>query len=474
MASDGQVGVDVDVLRRLNGNALAAHRAGRSLEALEIYDRLIAAAPALAVLHNNRGVILSELGRDSDARPAFERAVSLDPGHVDAQIGLGALLWRAGEIAPSLSCYQSAASRDPRRLDAHLAIFELAQIVGDRATALRHQNTALALRRLYTTEATVVPPRRRLLVLKAPGDWQANMPLEYIVDPAGNTVHTWYVDPAELARPSIVLPEHDLVINAVSESDAAEPLLEAIAAFAQQSAVPLLNHPDGVRRAARHRFPEHLGGIPRCLAPLPLRLTRQELAGDGLAARLADAGIAMPILVRPVASQAGRDLARIADPAELARYLAGIAEEDLFYVMPFHDYAGADGLYRKYRIVFVDDEPFPYHLAISQSWMVHYYNAGMRENAERRAEEARFLADLGSAFDAGLQEALRRLAQAIGLDYFAIDCTVMPDGRLLVFEVETGMIVHNLDPIDIYPYKPAAFARIAAALEALLARRQLS
>ncbi len=45
------------------------------------------------------------------------------------------------------------------------------------------------------------------------------------------------------------------------------------------------------------------------------------------------------------------------------------------------------------------------------------------------------------------------------------------DNRLLVFEVETGMIVHNLDPIDIYPYKPAAFHRIEAALEAMLSRR---
>src|SRR5260221_3076576 len=103
--------------------------------------------------------------------------------------------------------------------------------------------------------------------------------------------------------------------------------------------------------------------------------------------------------------------------------------------------------------------------------MVHYYNAGMREDSERRAEEARFLGDLGSAFDPGLQDALRRLAAAIGLDYFGIDCTVTPDSRLLVFEVETGMIVHNLDPVEIYPYKPAAYRRIAAALEAMLARR---
>jgi tetratricopeptide (TPR) repeat protein len=470
MIAEAQVKSGADLLRDANINALAAHRDGRSDEALAIFDLLIPAAPKLAVLHNNRAVILAELGRDADARPSFERAIALDPHHVDAQVGLGALLWRAGEIAPALTHYRNAASRDPQRLDAHLAIFELAQIAGDRGTALMHQEAALAIRRLYTVEATNPPAERRLLVLKAPGDWQANLPLEYIIDGAANTVHTWYVDERELEHPSSAVPEHDLIINAVSESDAAEPVLAAIGRFAARSAAPMLNDPAHVLRAARHRFPGLLSGIARCTAPVPLRLTRGELKSTRLTQRLDEAGIHPPYVLRPIASQAGRDLARIATGAELSAYLAGVSEDE-FYLTPFHEYAGPDGLYRKYRIIFVDGEPFPYHLAISPSWIVHYYNAGMRENAWRREEEARFLADLGAAFDPGLQDALRRLAQAIGLDYFGIDCTVTADNQLLLFEVETGMIVHNLDPVDIYPYKPAAFARIAEALERLLQRR---
>src|ERR1700730_16261890 len=125
MIAGEQVKWGAELLRDANINALAAHRAGRSDEALAIFDLLIPAAPKLAVLHNNRAVVLAELGRDADARPGFECAVALDPNHVDAQVGLGALLWRAGEIAPALACYRSAAIRDPHCLDAHLAIFEL-------------------------------------------------------------------------------------------------------------------------------------------------------------------------------------------------------------------------------------------------------------------------------------------------------------------------------------------------------------
>ena len=108
------------------------------------------------------------------------------------------------------------------------------------------------------------------------------------------------------------------------------------------------------------------------------------------------------------------------------------------------------------------------HLAITKNWMVHYYNAGMRENAWRRDEEARFLGDLGSAFDAGLQDALRRLAAAIGLDYFGIDCAETRDGRLLVFEADVAMIVHAMDSEELYPYKKPAMAKLFRAFVEML------
>lgn len=470
MVSRQQTLSDTDLLHDVHTKALAAHGEGRSEEALLAFGSLIKAAPRTAIFRNNRAAILADLGRDVEALPDFERAVELDPAQVDAQIGLGALLWRAGEIAKSLACYRIAARQDPARIEAHLAIWALAQITGNRDIALAHQTAALALRRVFTEEAATQPAKRRLLVIKAPGDWQANMPTEYVLDRATNTVHTWYVDAAELAQGRTTVPDHDLIFNAVAESDDAVPILDGIAAFARQSAVPLVNDPARITRAARHRFPALLSGIPRCIAPVPLRLSAAELRADGLARKLADGGIRLPILLRPVTSQAGRDLVRLNALDEIAPYLATVAE-DAFYLTQFYDYAAADGFFRKYRVIFVDGEPFPYHLAITKNWMVHYYNAGMRENAWRREEEARFLGDLGAVFDSGLQDALRLLAQAIGLDYFGIDCTVTPSNELLVFEVETGMIVHNLDPTDIYPYKPVAFTRISEALERLLDRR---
>jgi len=62
------------------------------------------------------------------------------------------------------------------------------------------------------------------------------------------------------------------------------------------------------------------------------------------------------------------------------------------------------------------------------------------------------------------------LYRLVGLDYFGIDCAELPDGRLLVFELDVAMIVHNMDDPAIFPYKQPAmrklFGGFLAALEA--------
>jgi glutathione synthase/RimK-type ligase-like ATP-grasp enzyme len=100
-----------------------------------------------------------------------------------------------------------------------------------------------------------------------------------------------------------------------------------------------------------------------------------------------------PIIVRPVDSQKGHGLMKVDTPAPSR--LSGTRPEDAFYVARYVEYRGPDGQFRKYRIVLIDGRPYVCHMAISDSWVVHYMSAGMVESASKRAEEARFFA----AFD---------------------------------------------------------------------------
>ncbi len=141
---------------------------------------------------------------------------------------------------------------------------------------------------------------------------------------------------------------------------------------------------------------------------------------------------------------------------------------DEFYLMPFVDYRRKDGYFRKYRIIFVGGVPYAHHLAISQNWMVHYYNALNAQEQWIRDEEERFLADVGNVFDGPRARVLAEIAHRVGLDYFGIDCSVLEDGRVLIFEIDPAMIVHLADPIELYPYKHKYVPRIPAALENLI------
>jgi hypothetical protein len=56
----------------------------------------------------------------------------------------------------------------------------------------------------------------------------------------------------------------------------------------------------------------------------------------------------------------------------------------------------------------------------------------------------------------------------VGLDYFGVDCGVLPDGRIVVFEIETGMIVHDWDAIGAFTYNRDSVESIRRATEAMI------
>ncbi len=225
---------------------------------------------------------------------------------------------------------------------------------------------------------------------------------------------------------------------------------------------------------ARDRLPSLLTGAPGLVVPATVRAERARARryrdGESAVAELVP-GSAFPLIIaRPIDSHAGRGLQRLAGADALAAYLAE-RPEHRFFVSPFVDYRSADGRFRKYRIVFVGGRPYACHMAIADQWMIYYLNAGMRDSAAKRAEEARFMQRFDDEFARRHAAALAALATRIGLDYFAIDCAELGDGRLLLFEADIAMIVHAMDPPDIFPYKGPQMRKVFAAFRALLRER---
>lgn len=366
-----------------------------------------------------------------------------------------------GEIESLRALAHAVLQRDPAARDAHLRLYEVEQMLGRPDEALVHLRAALRTSRIVTLPAKRQPAELTLLALSRVAQWEANTPLELIVDEDTTTLHRYYFDDEAEAGDGDV-PAYDVLMNTIAESERARPALARAQAFAQRSGLRPVNPPSIVARIGREDVARMFADSANVVAPAVERVD---------AATLRAREIVAPLVVRPVGSQAGYALARIGDAQELRDYLAEQAHA-AYFVMPFVDYRSDDGFYRKYRVMFVAGEPLACHLAISPRWMIHYYNAAMAEHAWMRDEEAAFIADLASVFHGTLRSALDEIAAAIPLEYFGIDCALARDGRLLLFEADAAMLVHGTDPPDLYPYKRAGFERIKAALNALLRERK--
>lgn len=391
-----------------------------------------------------------------------------------ALIGLAPLMRQAFsgiDLRPFGTRLIERAKAYPRDANTLMDLSTVLQLIGNRDIGLATQAQALKLQQHYRLATATKPATMRLLAIVAGGDLMANTPVEFLVEGGDVALDLLYVD-TDLPLPA-VLPEHDAIFIAIGESDHNRPLLKHVEERARDWTCPVINAPQCIAQLTRNGACALLHDAPGISMPLSVRLARtllEQVAAGQMALASVLPGGEFPIIARPVGSHAGHDLDKIEDLAQLAAYLEATPVAE-FYISRFVDYRGADGLFRKYRIMLIDGRPYVCHMAISQNWMIHYLNAGMAENAAKRAEEARFMATFDMGFALRHARAFQSAAEILQLDYVGLDCAESREGELLIFEADSDMIVHNMDPIDMYPYKAPAMRKIFDAFHAMLVAR---
>jgi hypothetical protein len=132
---------------------------------------------------------------------------------------------------------------------------------------------------------------------------------------------------------------------------------------------------------------------------------------------------------------------------------------------------GADGFFRKYRVMMIDDNLYPYHLALSRHWKVHYFTADMASHSHHREEEANFLDDMAGVLGDRLMNILHRILAILKLDYAGIDFGISAEEDLILFEANATMVVNPPHAGEKWDYRRPAFDRISSAFERMLITR---
>jgi hypothetical protein len=348
----------------------------------------------------------------------------------------------------------------------------LCRLAGEVERSRQCQEQALALQTIYRLPpAAGVKAGARLLMFAVPGDFMANTPVEFLIDGANVSLDIVYLLPGQQIPTEV--PDHDIALVGIAEAPETRSTLLSLGTMLATWPRPVLNMPSRILDLARERLFEVLEPVPGVCMPTTVwvnRATLRELVVGTMQLHMLSKDLRFPIIARPVRSHAGEGLTKIHDEGELFAYLLRQDSED-HYIARFVDYRSADGQYRKYRVAFIEGTPYLCHMAISSEWMVHYLNAGMHTDPQKRAEEAANMQLFDETFARRHAEALAGISQALDLEYFAIDCAETPDGRLLVFEAGTAMIVHRMEAPDLYPYKHEQMEKVCGAFVRFLERR---
>jgi hypothetical protein len=432
------------------------------------YLELLRRRPTDFAALNDFGTLVLNAGYREAARSLFAEAVRHHPANPNGHVNLANLLFLLGEPGQARKHFETALRLDPNHIHAHRGMGNVLAASGDTASARGHRDKGFknhALTALpYRGEA---PPISVLLLVSAAG---GNIPTSALLD---DRYFQTTVLVAEYFDPASALPQHDLVFNSIGDADLCREGLDAASTVLSRTTRPVINQPALVLESGRVSNVERLRGLPNVIVPRMMTLPRDGLIGPYAADVLAGCGLVFPFLVRAPGFHTGHHFAHVSTLQELADAAAKFPGDDVWLIEQL-DARDSEGLFRKYRTMFVDRTLYPLHLAVSRDWKVHYFTADMADSAENRAKDAAFLEDMTGVIGPSGMAGLERIRAAIGLDYGGIDFAVSPRGDILFFEANATMVVYPPSADPKWAYRRLAVDAVLTAVRTMLTERSIA
>jgi Tetratricopeptide repeat len=437
----------------------------RPQDAQQAFIDILRRVPTHFSALNEFGTLLTNMGAIDAACRVYSEAITHHPENPMAHVNLANLLLRANKHDQARGYYETALRIDPECAQAHQGLGAVLSDTGDRDGARYHFYKGFRDHAISTLPYRGTRPPVALLQLVSSGG--GNIPTASFLD---DSIFLTSVVVTDHLDPSIPLPPHQLVFNAIGDADLCEPALEAAVRLLDRTQAPVINDPRAVMKTGRIDNSRRLRALPGVITPQTIAISRDILAGPDGAAAIADQQFTFPLLLRSPGYHTGRNFILVETAAELSAAASSLPGSELL-VIEYLDARGKDGNARKYRVMMIGGLIYPLHLAISQQWKVHYFTSDMADKPDHRAEEAKFLGDMPAALGAKAMAALDRIRDALGLDYAGIDFGLGPDGELLLFEANATMVISPPTADQRWTYRRTAVATILDAVVAMIMQK---
>lgn len=254
------------------------------------------------------------------------------------------------------------------------------------------------------------------------------------------------------------------VLNLITDPDLNPKVLGYAAALLQGHGGRVINRPEDVLRSSRHEMAALLDGIDGLLVPRVARFRGH----PNLARRaIEQAGVRFPAILRPIGTHNG-EIAGIAASADALATM--ISPKNEYFLTEFVESRDADGFYHKIRFFFFGPDAVFRHRIISDQWNVHGPDRErfMVHHPAAIALERDMVERGMAAFSAEVRAALQTVRARVPLDYFGIDFALMPDGQLLLFEVNATMNFFSMSREPPFDYFELLLAEARAKFTAMV------
>ena len=431
---------------------------------------------------------LKRLHRFDDALKHYHHASQLAPKNVAIFNAYGELLLRTGQFAKASQAFRRCLDLAPNDYDSGLALSSLAHACGDNAAAQGILEQVIQQRPYVFTHP---PDPQKPTLLRIRGlDGSA---YGIVQQPDGTYKyllrggHFSIRDLVDKKRYNLIIlnifdnnvdqlrdiPNVDLLLNTIACPDLQRASLLAAARFVDRHpTIPLINDPRRVLATTRECNALRLNMIPGVSFPKTEKLCWDGASSAAIVREILALGFIFPIIIRRVGSQTGSSVALIKNETGLRSHFQQSPANLEYYIIQFKDCRNSQNVFNKTRVFFIDSNFYPVANLFHDSWNVH---SGDRYRIMDKIhwtqdEEKSFLNNPVRYIGSKNFDKLCKIRDVVGLDFFGIDFTILPDGALFIFELNAAMR-HNFDHAKNFPYTAPHLQRISTAFDAMIQRR---